>query len=126
MCESVLYISEATVKKLINWELTFKAVEVALKSVVLERVVQTPRTFTRVPKNNSVLLSMPGYLNDDNFGALGCKLVTSFPNNANLVKPLPTIMGHIFLFDESTGLLKAVSESIYEPVYVYVTDTVAT
>lgn len=109
MCDSILYISEERVKQLLRWDLTFSAVEAALESVTKKRVVQNPRTFTRLLDSQNVLLSMPGYLRHDNFGALACKLVTSFPNNMHLKPALPTINGNIFLFDETTGVLKAVS-----------------
>lgn len=107
---SILYIPEATVRRLLDWQLTYKAVEVALKAVSEGRAVQMPRSFTRLQEANGVLLSMPGYLNDDSYGTLACKLVTSFPNNAHLSEALPTINAHISLFDENTGVLKAVSE----------------
>lgn len=106
---SVLYIPESRVRRLLDWELTYKAVEVALEAVSAKRAIQTPRTFTILEEANGVLLSMPGYLKDEQFGALACKLVTSFPNNQRLNEPLPTINAHISLFDESTGVLKAVS-----------------
>lgn len=106
---SVLYLSEETVHRLLDWTLIYKAVEVALEAVSKGRAIQTPRSFTRVQEGKGVLLSMPGYLDHDRFGALACKLVTSFPANEHLSRPLPTINAHISLFDESTGVLKAVS-----------------
>lgn len=42
------------------------------------------------------------------FNSLGCKLVTSFPGNAELNPPKPNILGNIFLFNENTGELKAI------------------
>lgn len=108
---SVLYLSEETVRRLLNWKLTYEAVEVALEAVSKGRVIQTPRSFTRLQEGNGILLSMPGYLKHDRFGALACKLVTSFPDNKCLSRPLPTINAHISLFDEKTGILKAVSKN---------------
>lgn len=107
---SVLYLSEETVHGLLDWPLIFDAVEVALEAVSTGRAIQTPRSFTRVQDGKGLLLSMPAYVNHDRFGALACKLVTSFPGNERLSRPLPTINAHISLFDESTGVLKAVSE----------------
>lgn len=109
MCDGILYISEEKVKELLTWELVFSATEAALKCVTENRVVQNPRTFTVLRESRNCLLCMPGYLQHDNYGALACKLVTSFPNNSKLNPPLPTIIGNIFLFDEATGVLNAVS-----------------
>ncbi|EFA08703.1 Ketimine reductase mu-crystallin-like Protein [Tribolium castaneum] len=105
---NLLYINEETVTKLLNWDSTFKAIEIALECTAKNRAIQSPRTFTKCPKTDSILLTMPGYLDNDAFGALGCKLVTATPNNATLPQPLPTINAHIMLFDDVTGVLKAV------------------
>jgi thiomorpholine-carboxylate dehydrogenase len=104
----VLYLGEETVKRLLNWNATFRAMETAMESVCKKRAVQSARTFTKSSRTDSLLLTMPGYLDNGSFGALGCKLVTVAPNNANLEKPLPTINSHIMLFDDATGVLKAV------------------
>ncbi|XP_044252724.1 ketimine reductase mu-crystallin [Tribolium madens] len=105
---NLLYISEEIVTKLLNWDSTFKAIETALQCTARNCAIQSPRTFTKCPKTDSRLLTMPGYLDNDTFGALGCKLVTATPNNASLAQPLPTINAYIMLFDDVTGVLKAV------------------
>lgn len=107
--DSVPYISEDTVKSLLEWDAAFSAIEAALRGISEKRVDQTPRSFTTPVNTNNILLSMPGYLQDKRFGALACKLVTSFPGNTSLPIPLPTVMANILLFDEKTGQLKAVS-----------------
>lgn len=45
------------------------------------------------------------------FDTLGHKLVTAFTKNKDLAKPLPIIMGTIFLFDTVTGKLKSIIEA---------------
>lgn len=61
---------------------------------------------------------MPGYIENYRLASisngqptvlnsLGCKLVTSFSKNAQLIPPKPNIMANILLFDENTGELKA-------------------
>lgn len=45
------------------------------------------------------------------FDTLGHKLVTAFPGNTKLEKPLPIILGTIFLFDTKTGKLKSIIEA---------------
>lgn len=110
MSENVLYIPESAVRRLLDWRVAYDAAEVALRAVPLGRAVQTPRSFTRLGgEPGGLLLSMPGRLVDDGYGALACKLVTSFPGNLELEEPLPSINAHISLFDEATGVLKAVS-----------------
>lgn len=73
------------------------------------RIVQTARSRTQVIGKPNLLVTMPGYLDDQTYGALGCKLVTFFPTNSDLPKPLPSVLASIMLFDENTGLPKAVS-----------------
>lgn len=104
----MIYINESEVKELLNWHDTYKAVENAMKSVSIKNAVQEARTFTGTQTNNTFLLTMPGYLNDPQYGALACKLVTHNENNPKLPVPLPTINANIVLFDETTGILKAV------------------
>lgn len=53
---------------------------------------------------------MPAYVASRE--ALACKLVTSYPNNA--AKNINTHNAIILLFDESTGILKAVSRTSLE------------
>lgn len=117
MCDGILYISEERVKKLLSWDLVFSAIEVSLACVSKERVVQNPRSFTILPESRNGLLCMPGYLQHDSYGALACKLVTSFSKNSTLEPPLPTIIGNIFLFNEMTGVLNAVS-SPFMSIYI--------
>ncbi|VEN45054.1 unnamed protein product [Callosobruchus maculatus] len=104
----MLYIDETTVKSLLKWEKTFEAVEVAMKRLSAGQTVQKPRTYTGIPNTDNVLLTMPGYLEDEKYGALGCKLVTSFPSNTKRGQPLPAINANIVILDETTGLMKAV------------------
>lgn len=123
------FLNEKRVEELLTWPLIFEAVEQALMSVSVAPDNQTlpvssqpARSFTVLPDNSGVLLSMPGYIGNyklpsvsknlqEKKNTLACKLVTSFNNNAKLAKPLPNIMGTIFLFDDVTGKLKAIVES---------------
>ncbi|XP_014246893.1 ketimine reductase mu-crystallin isoform X2 [Cimex lectularius] len=54
-----------------------------------------------------MLLAMPGFSSKDN--SLGCKLVTSYPNNTRL--GLPSIMATILLFNADTGKPEVILES---------------
>ncbi|CAH1100823.1 unnamed protein product [Psylliodes chrysocephalus] len=103
----MIYIDEDMVLKLINWDQTFEAMEVAMQRYTENRIVQTARSRTQVIGKPNLLVTMPGYLDDQTYGALGCKLVTFFPTNSDLPKPLPSVLASIMLFDENTGLPKA-------------------
>ncbi|CAH1986706.1 unnamed protein product [Acanthoscelides obtectus] len=104
----MLYINESNVKDILTWEKTFEAVEVAMKRLSSGQTVQMPRTHTIIPGSDNVLLTMPGYLKDEKFGALGCKLVTYFPGNPKRTEALPSINANIMILDEATGIMKAV------------------
>jgi ornithine cyclodeaminase/alanine dehydrogenase-like protein (mu-crystallin family) len=60
----VLYLGEETVKRLLNWNATFRAMETAMESVCKKRAVQSARTFTKSSRTDSLLLTMPGYLDN--------------------------------------------------------------
>lgn len=49
--------------------------------------------------------------NDRVFNTLACKLVTSFSGNKDLIPPKPSIFGHIFVFSEDTGELRAIVQA---------------
>ncbi|XP_074030641.1 ketimine reductase mu-crystallin [Leptinotarsa decemlineata] len=106
--QNMIYIDEETVLSLINWDKTFKAMEVAMKRVTEGRVVQSARGRTKIFDKPDILLTMPGYLEDGEFGALGCKIVTFFPGNVELKTPLPSVNANIMLFDENTGIIKGI------------------
>lgn len=73
-----------------------------------KEALQSPRSFTSVA-GKGALMCMPGYLKDDVYGALGCKLVTAFGSNLKLQPPLQKILANVMLLDDATGVLKAVS-----------------
>lgn len=120
-----LFIKEAVVKELLEWNDCCYAMESAL--VAATNVVETadkafssqsPRTFTPVP-GKGVLLTMPGFVGNYELSSvtgnkkhstLACKLVTSFGGNSKLNPPLPTILATILMFNSDTGRLKAVIE----------------
>lgn len=119
-----LFIREAVVRELLDWNDCCNAMESALvaatndgnKNAGQAFSSQTPRSFTSVP-GKGVLLTMPGFVGnyklgtvtgDERHSTLGCKLVTSFGGNSRLNPPLPTILATILMFDANTGRLKAV------------------
>ena len=120
-----LFIREAVVSELLNWNDCCEAMESALvaatngsKSADKPYSSQTPRTFTSVP-DEGVLLTMPGFTGnyklrsvtgDERHSTLSCKLVSSFGGNSQLSPPIPTILATILMFDAKTGRMKAVVE----------------
>lgn len=120
-----LFIKEAAVRELLDWNDVVEAMESALvaatngnESADKSFSTQTSRTFTPVP-SRGVLLTMPGFVGnyplrsvtgDERHSTLACKLVTSFGGNSKLNPPLPTIIATILLFDANTGRVKAVVE----------------
>ncbi|XP_072379293.1 ketimine reductase mu-crystallin isoform X2 [Diabrotica undecimpunctata] len=104
----MIYISEDMVLRLITWDQTFQAVETAMKKYSEKQTVQNARTKTQIINKPNMLVTMPGYLNDAKYGALGCKLVSFFPGNNDLPKPMPSVLANIMLFDENSGAVKAI------------------
>lgn len=108
MNNRLVHINEAQVRELLDWDKTFEAVEKSMESVATGRAFQNARAITQIPNSTNFLYTMPGFLADKNYGALGCKLVSHFPNNPNRPQPLPYVLAHILLLDADTGDLKAV------------------
>ncbi|CAG9814836.1 unnamed protein product [Phaedon cochleariae] len=104
----MIYINETEVLKLLTWDETFHAVEVSMRRVSEGRVDQIARSKIKILNRDKLLFTMPGYLDDTQYGAMGCKLITVFPNNSRLPKPLPNLIANIFYMDEETGVIKAI------------------
>lgn len=105
---TLVHIGEARVRELLDWDKTFTAVEKAMESVATGTAFQNPRAITHLPNTTNFLYTMPGFLADQTYGSLGCKLVSHFPNNPSRPNPLPYVLAHILLLDADTGDLKAV------------------
>ncbi|XP_017782147.1 PREDICTED: ketimine reductase mu-crystallin [Nicrophorus vespilloides] len=105
---NVVFVDENRVESLLDWDSTLAAVEASMSRVSQGRVFQNPRTYTTVEKTQTMLLTMPGHLEDSKFGALACKLVTVADGNEKLPKPMANILANIAMFDETTGALKAI------------------
>lgn len=107
----IKYISDDSVKHILEWNSLIQTMERALIDVSKkdETVIQPPRLRMDIPEKNGMLFTMPGYSKSEN--VMGCKLVTSFPNNKNL--NIPSIFATILLLDSETGKLKAVMEGTH-------------
>lgn len=92
-------------KFVLNWDDTLKATETALRATSERKSVQPPRLFAHIFNTPKWMLSMPGYLEDSRFGGWACKILTGNPQNIDS----PTMSANIVLYDEDSGVLKAVS-----------------
>lgn len=120
-----LFIREAAVRELLNWNDCVDAMESALVAATngSENAdkpfsSQTLRTLTAVP-NKGILFTMPGFAGnyqlrtvtgEKKHSTLACKLVTSFSGNSMLDPPMPTIVATIVMFDSNTGRVRAIVE----------------
>lgn len=120
-----LFIKEAVVKRLLNWNEAVDAIESALVAATNNTRTadrsysnQTARMVTSIPEKG-IMFTMPGFLGnyplksitgEMKHSTLACKLVTAFGGNTQRKPPLPTILATILLIDSSTGQLKAVIE----------------
>lgn len=109
----MIFLSEEDIKSLLNWDDTLKATEAALKAASTKKSVQIQRVFAQIFDTPKWMLTMPGYLEDEKYGAWACKILSGNPDNNKLPTPLPDMLVNIMLLDENTGGLKAVSISIY-------------
>lgn len=129
--ERPVFIDEKAVKELLTWSSIFESVEEALKSVgeSQENNVDQPissmpaRTLTAMPDRSGILFAMPGFIGNyslpsldskgvtkKKYQTLACKLVTAFNKNEKMEKPIPNILGTIFIFDDLTGKLNCILE----------------
>lgn len=115
--DAIVYISENRVSELLNWEQTYESIKCAMESVSKERAFQSKRSQIKLGNTDNFLFSMCGGLSDKKYGGLGCKLFTYFPENYK--KNEPALKANIFLLDEETGSLKAVSYHFALSVNLY-------
>ena len=95
----VRLLSEADVASLLTMDGLIEAMKGALTGFSARAAVQPVRLVLPVDDDRGFLGAMPAYLRDPQ--ALGTKLVTVFPGNAEL--SLPTHAATIVLFDPRTG-----------------------
>lgn len=102
-----LWLSEADVRAVLSMRDLIDVMEGAVKAFSAGQVVQPVRTVLEVP--GGFFGSMPAYLGST--PAMGAKLVTVFPGNAN--RGLTTHLATILLMDPGTGDLLAVLDGRY-------------
>lgn len=107
----MIYLNEEAIRSLLNWNDTVKATEAALKAVSSGKAVVSPRIYSQI-STSKWMLTMPGYLDDDKYGGLACKVLTANSENANRVPPLPHVNVTVNYWNDSTGVLKAVFDGI--------------
>jgi alanine dehydrogenase len=102
-------LTEADVAGLLLVDELIEAMKTALVQFSTGEVVQPVRSVLPVGADRSFLGVMPACLSDP--AAVGTKLVTVFPNNAN--RDLPTHLATILLFSPETGALVAMMDGRY-------------
>lgn len=101
-----LLLSEKDIQSLLSMDDLIDAMQVALVQFSSGKVRQPLRTVLEVGAQQSVYAVMPAFIADP--PALGTKLVTVFPRNAEV--GLPSHLASIVLLDPSTGALLAVMD----------------
>src|SRR6516225_9347091 len=93
----VMYLSEERVGDLLRWDHLIAAMETALASFSLGRVLQPVRNMLTIEEGKRYLGIMPAVADD----AMGVKLVSFYPGNAGT--EVPTHLAMILLFRPDTG-----------------------
>ena len=97
-------LSEHDVRQLLRMPALIDAMEAALRAYSAGEVIQPLRTVMQMGDRMAFFGVMPAFQQEP--AALGTKLVTVYPTNAN--KGLPTHLATILLMDPATGELLAV------------------
>jgi alanine dehydrogenase len=95
----VLFLSGAEVERLLDLDALIDALAGAMADLSAGRASAPPRIGAAVAERSAFLGAMPGYV--PSLGALVCKLVTLFPDNAG--SATPTHQAVIAVFDPDTG-----------------------
>lgn len=101
MGQSIRFLDEAAVRRLLSLEELIPAVAQGLAALSRGQVVQPVRVVLPVSEHHGFFGLMPAYS-----GSLGAKLVTFYPNN----RGVPTHHALIVLFDPETGAPSAVMD----------------
>ena len=104
-----LLLNEDDVKALLSMDHLIATMESALADFSKGRVVQPVRTVLQVGPQKAFYGVMPAYI--PRLPALGAKMVTVFPSNAE--RNLPSHLATITLFDPETGALIALVDGRY-------------
>jgi ornithine cyclodeaminase/alanine dehydrogenase-like protein (mu-crystallin family) len=93
----VLYLSDADVRDALQWRELIAAMENALAALSSGRVIQPLRSWLTIEEENRFWGVMPAAGEE----AMGIKLVSFYPRNADV--DLPTVMAMVVLFRPDTG-----------------------
>jgi ornithine cyclodeaminase/alanine dehydrogenase-like protein (mu-crystallin family) len=92
-----MYLDEDRIRGLLSWDALIATMEEALADFSLGRVLQPVRNVLTIEEGKRYLGIMPAVAAD----AMGVKLVSFYPQNANA--GIPTHMAMILLFSSKTG-----------------------
>ncbi len=103
-------LSRSDVMKVLDMDSTISILEKAFSDFATGNADMPQRTPIRAPEHAGLALFMPAYLKG--MGALGCKIVTVYPQNPGKYE-LPTVLGTLLLLDEKTGAPIAIMDAGY-------------
>ncbi|XP_077980815.1 ketimine reductase mu-crystallin-like [Glandiceps talaboti] len=105
------YITAEAVKKVLKMSDLIPVIERGMGEFSKHEaggVIQPVRAVIPVKEADGFIGSMPAY--DGSDGALGCKLVSFYHENAHRYKDISTHMATILLYNHMTGVLKAIMD----------------
>jgi ornithine cyclodeaminase len=105
---SILAVRSADVRRHLPMGECIAMMEDVFRALAERRAVQPLRHVVRIGEEGSLYV-MPGFLRDDEAGALAVKMVTLYPGNAG--RGLESHQGAIVLFDASDGRVRALIEA---------------
>jgi ornithine cyclodeaminase/alanine dehydrogenase len=105
-----LILNREEVASILTMKDTIEAVEQAFRDLAEGKAEMPLRSTIRIAQPPGVINVMPAYLGT--MGALGMKLVSSYPENPGKFK-MPTVQATILYSDHKTGRLLAVMEGGY-------------
>lgn len=103
-------LSRSDVMQVLDMDSTISILEKAFRDFATGNADMPQRTPIRAPEHAGLALFMPAYLKG--MGALGCKIVTVYPQNPGKYE-LPTVLGTLLLLDEKTGAPIAIMDAGY-------------
>jgi alanine dehydrogenase len=105
-----LILTRADVEAVLNMREAIDVLERAFRELADGKAAVPTRLGLRIEEANGVFLAMPAHLTAS--GALGMKLVTSYPDNPGRHR-LPTIQATILYYDHQTGRPLALMEGAH-------------
>lgn len=102
-------IGKADVERLFTMDEAIPVADSTFRKIGTPNVTQPLRTVVRIAEQAAVFGAMPAHVQDGNSAGFGIKAVVADPSNAG--RGLPTHLGVVVTFDDSTGHPRAVIDA---------------